>query len=561
MPSTARVEHRSINEDRLFSLLPHFFRHPSGVLAELAQNAARAGAKSLSIGLSGGRLTAEDDGAGAGDPAALVVLAESDWTPDVEANQMPAGWGLFFLMCISDRVAYRSRFGEIRIDCNRFLKDKEYRADLLLGVDKSKALPRGFRVEADLKPEVHTPDAYGTDPPILRHAHRLAYFPLSVSVNGEKIDPKNAGDGIRHDIATKYMGNAVYIRVGDGSWAGKTQHRGTWTNKNQFHDGIFAVWYGIPVNDCNSWDANVAIDVTCGNPVTPVLPYREALREDEALERLLEFCRQESVLHCRKIVEDPATTDTRVLVEAMDALANMGAQKDLDSLPRFYVRIRSKNHGGEFGGVNETRIVRPGDVIPPDETATIREVLPDGKTLDLQDPQGLSLDEPVVFGVKSADRTPSWLVVEDADVAIEVHVDGEGRFLRNHWQKARKILVDGKERGVSCAGMRHEDYGVMFYYTGDPRAVLDISDEVFRDNVYSDDCESDSMETQEQYFNEGVGDDLAEITQSRGLALLLGGLESVGINPRDVRGVAVDMRGKKMTVTLKGKKTRVVSLI
>ena len=92
-----------INEEKLFKLLPYFFDRPSAVLLEIAQNAHRSGACRLAITLKGAILEVEDDGSGTDNPGALVCLAESDWPCEVMESQMPAGWGLFFL--ISPRVS------------------------------------------------------------------------------------------------------------------------------------------------------------------------------------------------------------------------------------------------------------------------------------------------------------------------------------------------------------------------------------------------------------------------------------------------------------------------
>ena len=89
-----------INEEKLFKLLPYFFDRPSAVLLEIAQNAHRSGAAKLAVTLKGTALEVEDDGSGTDNPRALVCLAESDWPSEVMENQMPAGWGLFFLMSV-----------------------------------------------------------------------------------------------------------------------------------------------------------------------------------------------------------------------------------------------------------------------------------------------------------------------------------------------------------------------------------------------------------------------------------------------------------------------------
>ena len=74
---------KTINEERLFNLLPYFFDHPSSVLVEIAQNAVRSGATGLNITLKDGVLKTIDNGSGAVDPMSLFVLADSTWPEGV----------------------------------------------------------------------------------------------------------------------------------------------------------------------------------------------------------------------------------------------------------------------------------------------------------------------------------------------------------------------------------------------------------------------------------------------------------------------------------------------
>ena len=116
-----------INEERLFKLLPNFFERPQGVMIELAQNSRRAGASRMEITLEGDRLSVTDNGHGLSDPTSLFILADSSWSDAVEAEQMPAGWGLFFLYSLSHWVSFKSHFGTIEFQPDRFLGEVRHR--------------------------------------------------------------------------------------------------------------------------------------------------------------------------------------------------------------------------------------------------------------------------------------------------------------------------------------------------------------------------------------------------------------------------------------------------
>ena len=80
------------------------------VLAELLQNARRAGATSVAIELLQGNdrtmLVVRDNGCGIDDPATLVTLGQSGWDNDITVREDPAGMGVFSLA--GHRVTIRS---------------------------------------------------------------------------------------------------------------------------------------------------------------------------------------------------------------------------------------------------------------------------------------------------------------------------------------------------------------------------------------------------------------------------------------------------------------------
>ena len=223
-----------INEEKLFKLLPYFFDRPSAVLLEIAQNAHRSGASKLAVTLKGTDLEVEDDGNGTDNPRALVCLAESDWPSEVMENQMPAGWGLFFLMSVSETVSYTSLFGTLTVDCKRFLNEASYRDNVVSLVDGSTKTEKGFRIRARLMDGVFKSVAY------LQVLDGLSYFPMSVTMNGSLVKRKKLSETCNnYPIKTSYMGNAVYVNPKGGMFLG-------WLDS--FLNHVSLVWYGIPLN-------------------------------------------------------------------------------------------------------------------------------------------------------------------------------------------------------------------------------------------------------------------------------------------------------------------------
>jgi hypothetical protein len=88
-----------------------------GRVAELIQNARRAGAKNVTITNSSGKtnvVTVQDDGRGIGDFTRLLGLGESGWEEKYEASEDPAGVGLFCLA--PKKVTVRSRGWLVQIE-------------------------------------------------------------------------------------------------------------------------------------------------------------------------------------------------------------------------------------------------------------------------------------------------------------------------------------------------------------------------------------------------------------------------------------------------------------
>lgn len=101
------VIHSQVNPRLLRKADRLFTGTVSGRVAELLQNARRAGASHVEIENHDGEIVVRDDGRGIEDFASLLDLGGSGWAASLEANEDPAGVGLF---CLAPRrVIVRSR--------------------------------------------------------------------------------------------------------------------------------------------------------------------------------------------------------------------------------------------------------------------------------------------------------------------------------------------------------------------------------------------------------------------------------------------------------------------
>ena len=96
-------------DERLLREIPHMFESFSDAVAELIQNAYRAGARRVAILVDHDRreVAVRDDGPGAPDPEPLLRAGLSGWGERVVE---PAGLGLFALLGLAEHVVIESRF-------------------------------------------------------------------------------------------------------------------------------------------------------------------------------------------------------------------------------------------------------------------------------------------------------------------------------------------------------------------------------------------------------------------------------------------------------------------
>lgn len=98
LPSTI---HASVGQSLIGKVSRLFNNSVADVLAELLQNARRAGAHEIDIDVieaDGAKfLVLRDDGSGIDDPAKILTLGDSGWSRDIARSEDPAGMGVFSL--------------------------------------------------------------------------------------------------------------------------------------------------------------------------------------------------------------------------------------------------------------------------------------------------------------------------------------------------------------------------------------------------------------------------------------------------------------------------------
>ena len=524
-----------INEDKLFRLLPAFFDKPSKVIIEIAQNAFRSGAKNLDISIKDNALRVVDDGSGTNNPHALFCLAESGWSEDVTEQQTPAGWGLFYLMSLSEEVAYTSRFGTVRVDCSAFLNDHAYRDSVLDRVDTSKTTERGFSVEAVLKAGVMK----SLDSCLIRR--HLRFFRLDITYNGERIKRETLADKCHdYDIKTRYLDNDVYI---------KTRRSSSLTSLNEsFLRGVIMVWYGTPIGG-TSYLENVVIDVEKNAPLTPVLPYRSSISFDEKAQKFIEFVRAEVSRWCLAKIRnyDPGCQSARQISDIMDLAADIITQEELDSLDIFHI-IEVDPYYSENADADEVqrpRIVHRSEMPLVSEALRLEidgEVVLDGQEYDLSPDEKPVLPSWSIKNVRLPSKRPAWLTTKEETVCLRV-TKQETTDRNFTWTKSM-LECPGREIPVLAFPSGYGRFQV--YFSREPSDFYLIDDAVFLMNLYSSD--DDTYDTQRRKYSESVSTDIQQLTGRYNLYDLLNGINITGVRYDTIRSINVDR--ESMTIQI-----------
>jgi len=277
-----------VNDDKLYAVIGKFFGNQEHLLFELIQNSLRAKAKHIKIDLpyTGDNpltglqnpdsvLRLQDDGQGISDLVALLGLAFSDWGKDI-ASQEPAGLGFMQLISLSRQVQVQSKFGSLRLDCQRFLNDPAYRQQCVFAPQAEDAIDDGTIIYAELNGAAHQ----------FIHAEELAYqgyYGSKLTLNGKLIaynsitrQVKVAKQAGYPYLVEEFQGNKLYLELGDYRCIGS--YRGSLVN-----------WYGqlIPININQGAASNGYVrfyyEVRKGTPLNPRYPDRSQIIADPKL--------------------------------------------------------------------------------------------------------------------------------------------------------------------------------------------------------------------------------------------------------------------------------------
>lgn len=352
------------------------------VLAELLQNARRAGATGVDIDLTDadGRRTlcVRDDGSGIADPRDVVTLGRSGWGEDLAGREDPAGMGMFSLA--GRYVVIRSRPGEAQRDWQVAIEPADWEASAPIAVEPVDMDP-GTTILFEL------PDAWAGS---LNHA--VAEASLSYPLPVRFADAEQP----RRD----WLGECVHVEDWQGTRIGVLH--GSRTSGQRSHINFHGVTIACALPTIGEADRNktwsVLVDIVDAPTLQLVLPARKEMVQNAALEELRLACKA-AIYHA--IAKQPGH---RLSHEEWTAARAIGVELP-EADPYLFGWLPPTNDSSFMGQMGEQLRDVPMIVMPdvePDIGNSAARALLDGKALDAR----IVLEEPAFAGYSWYDAIP-----------------------------------------------------------------------------------------------------------------------------------------------------------
>lgn len=398
-----------INEERLFELLPNFFETPENAIYELLQNSQRAGAKNIEITFNdNGNLTIFDDGVGLINFENLFILSKSGWDNNILENQQPAGWGIFSLFAICNKVTFKSIFGTLDIDCKSFFESLKYR-ESLFRIVKNDFFKNGFFISAKVKNEnIGKINSFFNN----NIKDKIGLYKMNVKYNGQKIENYTLKDiAYQHSntcyiINKTFKNNPIYIKL-------------LFNVKSSVAISYFFNFYGQLIKNFNParyCNIEVYYDIYNGLPVTPVLPYRHSIKQDVLFEELDNFIKKEIEELCIEKINN-ADISKEQLLFFMKTLKDINLSA-IEKVNKFYYVKEQPYFSDSYSRrIEETIIYTKNDIVNFPEIGFI--YINKNNEEKLLDKYYVNINENAYWEIKS-NFFPKWTKIKKEKYIVKI---------------------------------------------------------------------------------------------------------------------------------------------
>lgn len=172
-----------VNEANFITHLRELFSTSKVVLAELMQNARRAGATKVFFNFVEGNLIVTDDGCGIDDFQKLIVVAESGWSDEIMASEQPFGIGFSSVSFSADSIIVESKGKRITFSSEDLIAKRPIAINQSAFIGGTRITLMGFKVSEQ--------DA-------IKSLRLFAMgFPIEVIAGGEALERPHAIDALK----------------------------------------------------------------------------------------------------------------------------------------------------------------------------------------------------------------------------------------------------------------------------------------------------------------------------------------------------------------------------
>jgi len=387
-----------------------FNQSHEGLLHEILQNCRRARATNVEITVlpsgEGSKITILDNGIGIGDPQNLLHLGNSGWEEDIQGMESPAGMGFFSLCHLPEGVSVASNDWETHIDA------------------------AGFRgsTTCELHPRPHLTGTKLTFFLPIHQSHTietfekaLRFYPIQATLN--KKPATQMGFLSKVNWTTKIDGGTIGISP---------------THQSDYEPRIN--FYGITIQTkINSqtnlvpelWPVDVLVDLTDNSTLDLVLPARQTIVQNRKLENLRTACRRATY---QFLLE---TKTAHNLPHSYYKEAHSMGIPIQEAKPELMLEMPTNIHEGFSYWSGETAPNYPGDIQKETPHAgSILSKLADSEVAALHI-SGQPI--PLLFREKPGMEGYSWYPKNKATKLVQVLTFPDGKTIRESTEEAPEI--------------------------------------------------------------------------------------------------------------------------
>ncbi len=379
-----------VNPERIRSSVKRLFRNSiAESMAEVLQNAQRAGAKHVAIVTATDSFSIQDDGHGILNGIdgfhTLLKLAESSFDNPTIEDQDPMGIGLVSLLTHDqvNEVTFASGNLRLTIDSSRWWTDRDYYSTWFERIETVRRPIHGFRISVRCKPELVTDLKKCLEPK------------NSIALSSNILDSCSPAQG--YSGILKITLNKKPVSTDLPAWATFDQQPLIITNYQgcplkidfdpRYSRRSSVRWYGQLIavrTDFHNFYFH--LDVQQGHPINPLSPTRAGIIQDDAFKALLAFVEEEIF----SVVFDVSNRDS-ITAEHVNACYHMDQARSLTDSP--YITARELLPLDNPSTFEEAQPEKPSTVLTYDEAPLLLE---EGLNLVLSD-----TIKPVSYGLNS----------------------------------------------------------------------------------------------------------------------------------------------------------------